>query len=150
MSDIIFNKNASEYKPKSKNTTDNSKLQINEGKNDKLFNLNASEYKPKDVKVNVYDKNEDDLDLLDEEAEDDDDNHKIDDEVLKDLLLNGEVHLPDINDVEEESDDDKWFPKHKDCTCCNGFIYKCEGEVCGDLGVCYCKAAEDEYDDEDK
>jgi hypothetical protein len=40
---------------------------------------------------------------------------------------------------EEESDDEKWFPKYKDCECCKGFIYKCKGDVCLNMDACNCK-----------
>ncbi len=40
---------------------------------------------------------------------------------------------------DSESDYDKWFPKFKDCECCEGYIYICEKEVCVNLRMCYCK-----------
>jgi len=44
-----------------------------------------------------------------------------------------------LDEEDEESDDEKWFPKYRNCECCKGFVYKCEGETCRNLGKCYCK-----------
>ena len=41
------------------------------------------------------------------------------------------------NDLSE--DEDMWLPKYKDCECCKGFVFKCNGKICADLGQCYCK-----------
>jgi len=52
---------------------------------------------------------------------------------------------------EDESDDEKWFPKYRNCECCKGFVYKCEGDTCKNLGKCYCKVQsqiEGDNDDE--
>ena len=35
--------------------------------------------------------------------------------------------------------DDVFEPQSKDCLCCKGLIFQCEGKICKDLGTCYCK-----------
>ena len=37
-------------------------------------------------------------------------------------------------------DEDYFDENYKDCECCHGYIYKCEGEICNHLGVCHCVA----------
>ena len=78
------------------------------------FNLTAKEYKPMPA-VEYIEGDEDDED----------------DEVMEEL------------GNEESEDEDKWFPKYKDCECCQGFVFKCKGETCADLGQCYCKMKDD-------
>jgi len=46
-------------------------------------------------------------------------------------------------DFGEESDEESWYPKYKDCECCKGFVYKCKGEACSHLKFCVCKIAEE-------
>ena len=148
MSDNLkFNKDAKEYVPKTKKTEpieDLTKLkdQINEVKTninenkDIKFNLEAKEYKPKKEEYKVEA-------LVDDEEEEE----EPDDDIFDDMIQEEGLNNP-IPDEDEESDEDKWFPKYKDCTCCTGYIYKCNGDVCQSLGVCYCKAHED-FDPED-
>lgn len=62
------------------------------------------------------------------------------DMIMKDMMENNDM------EAEEESDDEKWFPKFKDCECCKGFVYKCKGNACQYLGACYCKV-KNECDD---
>ena len=38
---------------------------------------------------------------------------------------------------EESDDEDKWYPKYKDCECCKGFVFKCKGKACENLEQCY-------------
>lgn len=156
---IVFNKEAKEYVPKKKKVeenqtnTENQNLngikeqsdnnnEVKEEKQNIQFNLNAKEFVPKkEVTSNEY---------KIEGLEDDEDEAQAEDEVI-DELVNQELTDPidplPIDEDEEESDDEKWFPKYKDCTCCKGYIYKCSGDVCQSLGVCFCKAQED-YDPE--
>lgn len=160
---IVFNKEAKEYVPKKKKqeeeksivttSTSNpqsipSKTQENvvDGEDDKenqkniQFNLNAKEYVPKkETEIGGYK-----IEGLDDDA----DEEESEDEII-DELVNQELNDPiDPYALEEdESDDEKWFPKYKECTCCEGYIYKCSGDVCTSLGVCFCKAQED-YDPE--
>ena len=62
-------------------------------------------------------------------------------EVMNELNQKGEFD-------DDSEDEDKWFPKYKDCECCHGFVYKCPGESCKNLGQCYCKM-KDEVDNDD-
>lgn len=41
-------------------------------------------------------------------------------------------------------DEDEWFVKFKDCSCCHGHVYGCPSEMCHSLGLCVCA-----YDDPD-
>jgi hypothetical protein len=43
----------------------------------------------------------------------------------------------------DEDDDDKFYPNYEKCECCRGFIYKCKGPACLNMGVCYCKMQEE-------
>ena len=143
--EIKLNPNAKEFIPKNKIVMEpkvEPKVQLN---------LNAEEYKPSvnfnyNSKINNND-NEYYIKGIDEEEEESDDANQdeIDkncdedfDTIMKDIISK-EVPIED----EEESDDEKWFPKYKDCECCKGFIYKCDGEACINLHVCYCKAKEE-------
>lgn len=151
---IIFNKQAKEYVPKKKREEKNNekketeiekdttiiKTNSEEQNKDSLqFNLKAKEYVPKTVTYGGYQ-----VEGLDDDGEDE----EVEDDVI-DELVNQELDEPidPMGDDEEESDDEKWFPKYKDCSCCKGYIYKCTGDVCTSLGVCFCKAQED-YDPE--
>mmetsp|Transcript_25607 Transcript_25607/g.29756 ORF Transcript_25607/g.29756 Transcript_25607/m.29756 type:complete len:123 (-) Transcript_25607:190-558(-) len=31
-----------------------------------------------------------------------------------------------------------YYDEYKDCDCCKGHVYNCEGEVCQEIGECYC------------
>ena len=115
-----LNVNAQEYKPKKKKL-ENEKLK---------FNLNAKEYEPKN-----YNK---------QEVDEDEENNEEIDMIVKDMVEND--ILDEIGEDEQESDsadEDKWYPKYKDCECCKGFVYKCKGEACQSLGQCYCKMKDD-------
>ncbi len=160
---IVFNKEAKEYVPKKKkqeedksivtNTTNpqsipskNQENEVDVIEDDKenqkniQFNLNAKEYVPKkETEISGYK-----IEGLDDDAEEEESEDEIIDE-----LVNQELNDP-IDPYaldEDESDDEKWFPKYKECACCEGYIYKCSGDVCTSLGVCFCKAQED-YDPE--
>ena len=45
-----------------------------------------------------------------------------------------------INDLEEGEVDqeNKFEEKMQGCSCCKGFVYKCKGKMCYNLGVCQC------------
>ena len=43
----------------------------------------------------------------------------------------------------DESDEESWYPKYKDCECCQGFVYKCKGDACSHLKFCVCKIQEE-------
>lgn len=154
MSDSLkFNPNAKAYVPKNKqqpnenqnsNIQDDQNVQQNQGGSNKKeealnFNLNAQEFKPKIESKMGELKVSEGLDVEEEEPE-------IDENEILDGLVDDEINNYDpMPDDDDESDEDKWFPKFKDCTCCQGYIYKCSGDVCSSLGVCFCKAQED-YD----
>ena len=103
------------------------------------FNKDAKEYVPK-PKVKV------------EYVEGDDDEEEVKDEI--DMMVKDEIENEVMNELTKEGhidddseDEDKWFPKYKDCECCKGFVYKCPGESCKNLGQCYCKM-KDEVDND--
>jgi hypothetical protein len=118
--EIKFNVEAKVFIPKSKQL-----------KEEQLtFNLNAKEYTPKEPE--------------NEEVEDENEEEELD-MIMKDIVNNDVMEeLGDDND----SDDEKWYPKYKDCECCKGFVFKCKGDACVNMGTCYCKVKE-ECDDED-
>ena len=143
--EIKFNKSAKEYVPKNQrqqitqNTCVKESIILenkenNEVKVDIKFNLQAKEYVPKkndEFKIGGLSDNDDD--------EDQNKINKIDDD---DDAFFQELNIDEFFE-DDESDEDNWFTKYKECTCCKGYIYKCKGEVCQSLGVCYCKAHED-------
>lgn len=129
---INLNLNASEYVPKKKiqpnNTVDEKPIQ--EPAEKLKLNLEAKAYEPKIQNVLPKDYNqedEDDYDFDDEEVY-----HKEVEVIVKDMIENEEIE-------DDESDEDKWFPKYKDCECCQGFVYKCNGATCQNMMSCYCK-----------
>ncbi len=104
------------------------------------LNKDAKEYVPK-PKVKV------------EYVEGDDDDEEVKDEI--DMMVKDEIENEVMNELTKEGhidddseDEDKWLPKYKDCECCHGFVYKCPGESCKNLGQCYCKM-KDEVDNDD-
>jgi len=129
INEIQLNTGAANFIPKSKRV-------IAEGVNtDKLnLNLDAKEFIPKPY-TNLADEDEN-ADLEGEEF----------DMIVKDIIDNDAIE--EEFEEEEESDEDKWFPKYKDCECCKGFVYKCEGVACSNMEMCYCKMKE-ECDEED-
>ena len=98
------------------------------------FNLTSKEYNPKKVVEYI-------------EADDDDDDEDVDDEVKEkmDMIVKDMVEADIMEEMgnEESEDEDKWLPNYKDCECCHGFVFKCKGETCADLGQCYCKMKDD-------
>ena len=142
--DLQLNTGAKNYIPKSKRK-DNTNVQapanienVNGLNEDKLnLNLDANEYIPKYMDVDYNQEEEDDVDLESEEFE----------MIVKDIIEN--EALEKEYEEDEESDEDKWFPKYKDCECCKGFVYKCTGTACKNMNMCYCKMKE-ECDDDDE
>jgi hypothetical protein len=129
--EIKINVDAKVYIPKSKQKQDENKLN---------FNLNAKEFVPKPQSENPEEDIEDeDEDMEEEEL----------DMIMKDIIDNDVIEELGAEDDEDESDDEKWFPKYRDCECCKGFAYKCKGEACVNMGTCYCKI-KDDCDDEDE
>ena len=114
-----LNKNAKEYIP--------TKKRIPEIID---FSLTTREYRPKQIVEYVE---------VDDDEEEEDDENEINEKV--DMIIKDMVEDDIIEEMgnEESEDEDKWFPKYKDCECCQGFIFKCKGQTCADLGQCYCK-----------
>ncbi len=138
---LTLNKGAKDYVPKKKDQD----KEIIQNKSEKIkYNLEAEEYKPK----NLAETNYQNPYLVKTEEEDyDEELENFQDEEL-DLIVNDIIENDALEEFEEEeSDDEKWFPKFENCECCKGFIYKCKGVACLNMGVCYCKMKEecDEY-----
>ena len=95
----------------------------------KIIDLNATSegFRPKEIIEYI--------EADDDENEENEVQEKMD-MIVKDMLE--EEFIEEIGNDESE-DEDKWFPKYKDCDCCQGFVFKCKGETCADLGQCYCK-----------
>ncbi len=140
---IKLNTNAKQYIPKSKKNLNNADVGLNEinnslsvGKTSTVeqkikFNLDAAEYIPKfaqKVQINEEYNNE-----IDDDCEEEFDL------IMKDII-NNEL-MEEMG--EEESDEERWYPKFSKCECCKGFVYKCKGVACENLGMCYCKMTED-------
>lgn len=51
----------------------------------------------------------------------------------EDIDFELEAELLELRDV--------WIPTSAKCECCHGRVYDCSGEVCGDLGMCFCYSA---------
>ena len=114
-----LNVNAQEYRPRKKKEEE----KLN-------FNLNAKEYVPKQQEEN---------------PEEEEENNEEIDMIMRDVVENDILdEMGENNSLDSDSaDEDKWYPKYKDCECCKGFVYKCKGEACQSLGQCYCKMKDD-------
>ena len=117
---VALNKDAKEYIPTKKRIPE--KID---------FNLTAIEYRPK-LAVEYIEADDDD-------DEEEDVKEKMD-MIVKDMV-ESEVMEEMGNEVSE--DEEKWLPEYKDCECCHGFVFKCNGITCADLGQCYCKMKDD-------
>lgn len=137
---LTLNAKAKEYVPRKPKGNETGEIQT-----EKLnLNLNAEEYKPKAQPAVDYNNPYQIKQVDDNEDEEDE---ELENEEL-DMIVNDLVENDALEELEEEeSDDEKWFPKYKDCECCKGFIYKCKGDACVNMGACYCKM-KDECDDE--
>jgi hypothetical protein len=156
LNSLNLNSNAKAYVPKSKKvelnstnnlnnnistntsqSTTNTNININNTEKQLNFNLQAKEYVPKNFTVQNTNDFNDDYDNNDEcEGEE------------FDMIMNDIIDNEINEELEEESDDEKWMPKYKDCECCKGYVYKCKGTACVNMGTCYCKMRE-ECDDEE-
>lgn len=136
--EIQLNVNAKGYVPKKK--IPNEKLQ---------FNIKASEYVPKsNIEPKQEDINQEEEEEQEVQEDMDDENEEEFDMIMKDAVENDVLN--ELAD-DDDSDEDNWYPKYKDCNCCQGFVYKCKGTSCESLGQCFCKMKDDcEYDFEDK
>ena len=95
------------------------------------LSLKLKEYRPKQIVEYVE---------ADDDEEDENEIKEKMDMIMKDMV---EDDIVEEMGNEESEDEDKWFPKYKDCDCCQGFIFKCKGQTCADLGQCYCKMKDD-------
>ena len=98
----------------------------------KRWKINAKEYVPKQQEEN---------------HEEDEENNEEIDMIMRDMVEND--ILDEMGEESDSADEDKWYPKYKDCECCKGFVYKCKGDACQSLGQCYCKMKDDCDNDED-
>ena len=127
-----LNKEAKEFIPTKNRLPE--KLHLNE---------NAKEYIPKEkreVKKKIK------VEYI--EGDDEDEEEQVKDQI--DMMMRDEIENEVMNELTKEGhidddseDEDKWFPKYKDCECCHGFVFKCKGDTCADLGQCYCKMKDD-------
>lgn len=119
-----LNCNAPEFVPKRKKEKkeENKKLE---------FNLDAKEYIPKRPQNNKENDNDEDSDEENEKAIEEYENRLVEEDLMAEL------------DEDDSEDEDKWYPKYQNCECCKGFVYKCKGEACQNLGQCFCKMKDD-------
>ena len=111
------------------------------------FNENAKEYIPKEKRENKKEgKTKIKIEYV--EGDDEDEEEQVKDQI--DMIMKYEIENEVMNELTKEGqidddseDEDKWLPKYKDCECCHGFVYKCPGESCKNLGQCYCKMKDD-------
>jgi hypothetical protein len=96
------------------------------------FNMEAKPYIPK-AKEENDDLNDEEREMLEDEANQDE----------IDMIMNDVVENDMMEELADSEDEDKWYPKYKDCECCQGFVFKCQGKVCQSLGLCYCKMKDD-------
>lgn len=144
LKNLTLNSNAKVYVPRKTKTNESN--QTSESQAEKLnLNLNAEEFKPKTQQPTDYQNPYQIRQLDDEENEEDEDLENEEVDMIVNDLVENEAY--EEFEEEDESDDEKWFPKYKDCECCKGFIYKCKGSACVNMGACYCKMKQ-ECDDE--
>ena len=100
---------------------------------------NAKEFRPKKIQ-NEQNKNSEKKIIQYVEADDDEDDESDIDEKIERIekeIIEAEAIKELDCDISE--DEDKWVPKYRDCECCKGFVFNCNGEICADLGQCFCK-----------
>ena len=148
---IKLNTNARHYVPKSKQNSiktgvvlnvinksssfgNTNNLQANDQKI--LFNLDATEYIPRFAqKIQI--------------TEDDDNNINEDCDEEFELIMKDIIDNELMEEMgEEDSDEERWYPKFSKCECCKGFVYKCKGAACENLGMCHCKMSAECDEDE--
>ncbi len=131
---ISLDVTSTEYIPKKRladKKTNNEAQNVPEKLN---LNLEAKEYEPKFVNRNASNIVTRQVDFEEDYVfDDEEENNKEVEVIVRDIMENEEF------EDEDESDEEKWFPKYKDCDCCQGFIYKCNGKACENLQYCYCK-----------
>ena len=98
---------------------------------------NAKEYIPSKVRMQKMKEftNVQYVEVDSDEEEENDIQEKID--MIEKEMIESEVIEELGKDMSE--DEDMWFPMYRNCECCKGFVFKCKGKTCADLGQCYCK-----------
>ena len=151
VNELNLNKNAKGYVPKSKRIQESSSNQQihTENKLDDKINLNleAKEYIPKSVSTQnpiTYTPEYYGYEISDNCQNEEEYAGEEFDMIMKDIIDN---ELMEELEEEDEQDEDRWFPKYKDCECCKGFVYKCKGLACEFMDACYCKM-KDECDED--
>ena len=101
------------------------------------LNKNAGEYIPSKVRMQKMKEftNVQYVEVDSDEEEENDIQEKID--MIEKEMIESEVIEELGKDMSE--DEDMWFPMYRNCECCKGFVFKCKGKTCADLGQCYCK-----------
>ena len=101
------------------------------------LNKNAKEYIPSKVRMQKMKEfnNVQYVEVDSDEEEENDIHEKID--MIEKEMIESEVIEELGKDMSE--DEDMWFPMYRNCECCKGFVFKCKGKTCADLGQCYCK-----------
>ena len=101
------------------------------------LNKNAGEYIPSKVRMQKMKEftNVQYVEVDSDEEEENDIHEKID--MIEKEMIESEVIEELGKDMSE--DEDMWFPMYRNCECCKGFVFKCKGKTCADLGQCYCK-----------
>jgi hypothetical protein len=115
-------------------------------KNMQDLNLNAKQFIPKSKQNKQVDLNLSAKEYIPKSQVVDDIEGDAEEEF--DMIMRDIIENEQVEEYESENDEEKWYPKFKNCNCCKGFIHKCKGIACENLGVCYCKMKE-ECDDED-
>ena len=100
------------------------------------LNKNAKEYIPSKVRMQKMKEftNVQYVEVDSDEEEENDIQEKID--MIEKEMIESEVIEELGKDMSE--DEDMWFPMYRNCECCKGFVFKCKGKTCADLGQCYC------------
>ena len=100
---------------------------------------NAKEFRPKKIQNEQNKKEEKKIIQYVEADNDEDDESDIDEKIerIEKEIIEAEAIKELDCDISE--DEDKWVPKYRDCECCKGFVFNCNGEICADLGQCFCK-----------
>ena len=122
---------------------DNSQQNLSSEANQYLPNLDPAHENPTEL-INYVEEMQQFEDEVQEQIDD-----MINQELEKEIM--NEMDKARKEEMEEDSEDeDKWFPDYKDCKCCHGFVYNCQGETCILMGQCYCKMKDDIEQQEDK
>ena len=61
-----------------------------------------------------------------------------DDEEIEEFFDDNAEEFEDFDALEEGERNIELYEKYKGCECCHGMVFRCEKEVCKNLGACYC------------